>query len=368
MAETGRGNVMDFGIFNLMNRRHRSKSVPEIIFDTVEQVQRAESAGFGVAWFTEHHFTNYSITPSPLMMVGHVAPQTLRIKLGTAVVLPALYQPVRLLGDILFADNLSEGRLILGLGSGYQAYELERFGVELSEASAITDEWVDFIDRSLGQESVEYHGKYIDLPQTWYTIEPIQKPRPPIWVAGNSPGSQARAMKGGYPLFVTGFGRDTETLAGIRAETDERWRAAGHDPANIRFGTLRYCFVTDDKAEALAFAENARNQVRYSSFLRQGQTMLDAPWLPEQPFAGEMSPEQLHDWNPIGDAETVAEKLADEIRRVGSSHIALYMSIGDADHEAVMRSIERFGEEVMPMIEKELGPLTAIGLPANAAQ
>jgi alkanesulfonate monooxygenase SsuD/methylene tetrahydromethanopterin reductase-like flavin-dependent oxidoreductase (luciferase family) len=359
---------MDFGIFNLMNRRHRSKSVPEIINDTVEQVQRAESAGFGVAWFTEHHFTNYSITPSPLMMVGYVAPQTLRIKLGTAVVLPALYQPARLLGDILFADNLADGRMILGLGSGYQAYELERFGIELSEASAITDEWVDFLSQSLGQESVEFHGKYIDLPQTWYTIEPVSKPRPEIWIAGNSPGSQARAMKGDFPLFVTGFGRDTATLAGIRAETDERWRAAGRDPSDIRFGTLRYCFISDDKAEALSFAENARNQIRYSSYLRQGQTTLDAPWLPEQPFEGEMSPEQIAEWNPIGDAETVAEKLIDEIEQVGSSHIALYMSIGDADHEAVMRSIERFGDEVVPMIEKALGPLAGIGAAPAAAQ
>ena len=65
--------------------------VSSLIAQTVEQVQAAESAGFGTAWFTEHHFSNYSMPPSPLLMVGHVAPQTLRIKLGTAVVLPALY-------------------------------------------------------------------------------------------------------------------------------------------------------------------------------------------------------------------------------------------------------------------------------------
>jgi alkanesulfonate monooxygenase SsuD/methylene tetrahydromethanopterin reductase-like flavin-dependent oxidoreductase (luciferase family) len=130
---------MDFGIFNLMNRRHRSQTVPKVIAETVEHIQASETAGFGISWFTEHHFTNYSMAPSPLMMIGHVAPQTLRIKLGTAVVLPALYQPARLLGDIAFADNLAEGRLIVGLGSGYQAYELRRFGIDLAESSAITD-------------------------------------------------------------------------------------------------------------------------------------------------------------------------------------------------------------------------------------
>lgn len=361
---------MDYGIFNLMNRRHPSQTVPQMIADTVEQVQAAETAGFGISWFTEHHFSNYSLSPSPLMMIGHVAPQTLRIRLGSAVVLPALYQPARLLGEIAFADCLAEGRLVLGLGAGYQAYELTRFGVELSEASAITNEWIDFLSKGLGQESFEYHGTYIDLPQTWFTAKPAQEPRPEIWIAGNSPGSQQRALAGNYPLFVSGFGRDTDTLAAIRAEADATWQAAGRNPDELQFGTLRYCFVTDDKAEALAFAENARYQIRLSRYLRKGQTALDAAWLPEEPFEDEMSPEDILAWNPIGDAETVAEKLVAEIEAVRPVHTALYMTMGDTPHESAMRSIERFGDTVMPLIEKSVGPLALAGtpLPAYAAQ
>ncbi|MEP4378335.1 MAG: LLM class flavin-dependent oxidoreductase [Alphaproteobacteria bacterium] len=357
---------MDFGIFNLMNRRHRSQAVPQVIAETVAQIQAAEAAGFGISWFTEHHFTNYSMAPSPLMMVSHLAPQTTRIKLGTAVVLPALYQPARLLGDIAFADNLAGGRLVLGLGSGYQAYELRRFGIDLAESSAITDEWIDFLSQGLGRESFEFHGKYIDLPQTWFTVDPVQTPRPEIWIAGNSPGSQRRALNGDHPLIATGFGRDADTLAEIRAGADETWRAAGRDPETIRFGTLRYCFVTDDKSAALAFAENARSQVRLSAYLRQGQTALEAPWLPEQAFDDEMSPEDILGWNPIGDPETVAARLVEEIEKVGSDHIALYMTIGDTDHESVMRSIRRFGDEVIPLVEKSLGPLAGAGRYARA--
>lgn len=357
---------MDFGIFNLMNRRHRSQDPAQMIRDTVEQVQAAETAGFGIAWFTEHHFTNYSITPSPLLMVAHVAPQTLRIKLGTAVVLPALYQPARLLGEIAFADNLAEGRLVLGLGAGYQAYELARFGISLEEARAVTDEWSELLADGVGRESVEYHGKYIDLPHTYFTTQPLQKPRPEIWIAGNSRDSQQRAARGGHPLFVTGFGQDSAALAGIRAEAEDTIAGAGGDPASLRFGTLRYCFVTDDKAEALKFAENARFQVRLSRYLRQGQTELPGAWLPEEPFEGEMSPEDIVAWNPIGDPQTVAEKLIAEIRSVRPAHIALYMTIGAADHEQVMRSIDRFGHEVVPLIEKELGSLGGVNIPAAA--
>jgi alkanesulfonate monooxygenase SsuD/methylene tetrahydromethanopterin reductase-like flavin-dependent oxidoreductase (luciferase family) len=358
---------MDFGIFNLMNRRDRVQNPAQMIAETVEQVQAAESAGFNIAWFTEHHFTNYSITPTPLLMVAHVAPQTLRIKLGTAVVLPALYEPARLLGEIAFADNIAEGRLILGLGSGYQAYELERFGITLDEARAVTDEWVELISTCVGSESVEYHGKYIDLPQTYFTTGPLQSPRPEIWIAGNSVDSQTRAARGPYPFFVSGFGMNTDTLVAIREETQATWQEEGRDPSDLHFSSLRYCLVTEDKDEALAYAENARYQIRLSRYLRQGQTELPQAWLPEEAFEGEMSPEDILKWNPIGNVETVAECLADEITRVGTNHIALYMTIGRADHEVVMKSIHRFGDEVIPMIEKEVGPLGGVNIPKPMA-
>lgn len=334
-----------------------------MIRQTVAQVQAAERAGFAVAWFTEHHFTNYSITPSPLMMVGHVAPQTTTIKLGTAVVLPALYQPARLLGEVAFADNLTGGRLILGLGAGYQAYELARFGMKLDEARAVTDEWTELLANGLGQEAFEYQGKYIQLPHTRFTTLPMQRPRPEIWIAGNSRDSQRRAARGGHPLFVTGFGQDSAALASIRVEAQAALTEEGRDPGSLRFATLRYCFVTDDDQEALAFAENARFQLRLSGYLRQGQTELNDAWLPEEGYDGEMSPADIVAWNPIGDAQTVAEKLIEEIQSVGANHIALYMTIGATDHARVLRSIERFGAEVIPLIEREVGPLSGVNLP-----
>lgn len=346
---------MEFGIFNLMNRRHRSQEPAVMVRQTVEHVQAAERAGFSIAWFTEHHFTNYSISPSPLMMACHVAPQTKTIRLGTAVVLPALYQPARLLGEVAFADNLTGGRLILGLGSGYQAYELTRFGTTLEVARSVTDEWAELLADGLGQEAFEYHGKHIELPHTWFTTQPVQKPRPEIWIAGNSPDSQRRAARGGHPLFVTGFGQDSAALAGIRTEAASALSAEGRDPASLRFATLRYCFVTDDDQEALEFAENARFQLRLSRYLRQGQTELSEAWLPEEAYEGEMSPADIVAWNPIGDPATIAEKLVSEIKSVRPTHIALYMAIGAIDHSRVLSSIERFGSEVMPLIEREIG-------------
>ena len=77
----------------------------------------------------------------------------------------------------------------------------------------------------------------------------------------------------------------------------------------------------------------------------------------------EMTPEEIISWNPIGDPAAVAECLSDEIKRVGSCHIALYMTMGNTDHEVAMRSIRRFGDEVVPLIEKEVGPLAGVNVP-----
>ncbi len=353
---------MDFGSFNLINRRVPGQAVPQLLHETVQQIQAAEQARFGTAWIAEHHFSNYALTPSPLMMIAHLAAVTTRIKLGTAVVLACLYEPARLLGEIGYADALSDGRLILGVGSGYQVHELARFGVTLDQSREMTEEMLDIIERGFANGEVEFSGKHFKLPRTHVSLMPVQAGGVPIWLAGNSQPSIALAARRGYPLFASGFGRDVASLKEVRRGAEEVWRGEGKGIDTLKFSTLRYCFVTNDKTEARTFAENARYQVRQSHYLRRGQMHLPGAFLPEESFEGEMSPEELMAWNPIGDAEMVAEKLAAEIEAVTPHHMGLYMTMGATPHKSAMRSIERFGADVLPLLEKKLGPLAAIGV------
>src|SRR5277367_6350915 len=128
---------MEFGIFNLMGSRDPEKPTGEVFAEVAEQTRLADELGYGIAWFAEHHFSNYCLCPSPLMMVSHCAPMTKTIRLGTAVVVLPLYSPARLLAEIAMADALSNGRLALGIGTGYQPYEFERFGVDLGTSLAM---------------------------------------------------------------------------------------------------------------------------------------------------------------------------------------------------------------------------------------
>jgi hypothetical protein len=126
---------MEFGIFNLMGSRDPEKPTAEIFAEVAEQTRLADELGYAIAWFAEHHFSNYCLCASPLMMVAHCASITKKIRLGTAVIVLPLYNPARLAAEIATADALSNGRLMLGVGAGYQPYEFERFGAGGSVSS-----------------------------------------------------------------------------------------------------------------------------------------------------------------------------------------------------------------------------------------
>src|SRR5947207_14333962 len=134
---------MYFGVFNLMGSREEDMPTAKVFGEVAEQTRLADELGYSIAWFAEHHFSNYCLCASPLMMVAHCASITEKIRLGTAVVVLPLYNPARLAAEIATADALSNGRLALGIGSGYQPYEFDRFGVDLAQNLEMTEEFRD---------------------------------------------------------------------------------------------------------------------------------------------------------------------------------------------------------------------------------
>src|SRR6202047_4664188 len=140
---------MEFGIFNLMGAREIEKTAAQVFAEVAEQTRLADQLGYKTALFAEHHFSNYCLCASPLMMVAHCAAITKDIRLGTAVVVLPLYNPARLAAEIATADALSNGRLMLGVGAGYQPYEFERFGVDIKNNLEMTEEFCDILDRAI---------------------------------------------------------------------------------------------------------------------------------------------------------------------------------------------------------------------------
>src|SRR6266496_4616963 len=167
---------MDFGIFNLMGSREADKPTAQVFGEVAEQTRLADSLGYTIAWFAEHHFSNYCLCASPLMMVSHCASITRQIRLGTAVVVLPLYNPARLAAEIATADALSDGRLVLGIGAGYHPYEFERFGTDIAQNLEMTDEFCDILDLAFSRDFFSLQRQALPDAGNAYPGPPGAKP------------------------------------------------------------------------------------------------------------------------------------------------------------------------------------------------
>lgn len=351
---------MDFGQFNLLGYRTRGTDTTGLYDSAVAQVKAAEAAGFATAWFAEHHFSNYCVVPSPLMMVARLAGETTRIRLATGVVVAPLYNPARLLSEIGMADALTRGRLVLGVGSGYQPYEFERFGEDLGTSVDKTLEFLCMLELAFASDTFRFEGTHYRIAETHIASRPLRG-RPPVWIAGDNPRLQAHAVRNGFPVMVTPRHATVPQLVEARRRLEAVASEAGADPTRVGIAPLRHVCVTDDRAEAAGFVDDVRHQIRLSQSLRHREEILDGAMLVEKPYAGELPVEELARNLPVGDAETVAERLATLIEAARPCHLLLQFQAGASDPKLALRSIERFALAVRPMIEKANGPLDRIG-------
>ena len=344
---------MDFGIFNLMGSRDTDKPAAQVFNEVAEQTRQADQLGYAIAWFAEHHFSNYCLCASPLMMVAHCASITQKIRLGTAVVVLPLYNPARLAAEIATADALSNGRLMLGIGAGYQPYEFERFGVDLAQNLEMTNEFSDILDLAFSEGFFSYSGKHYQMPKTHIPVRLVQE-KLPIYVAGHTQAMFRAAARHGYRVLTSGRVGGAELLAEQYADVVAAYAAENVPLAQAHLTLNRFAHITGSRDEAMRFAENARYQSRLSSSLRRRQEIMQGTVLAEVPFPNEPSLETICDNLLIGDVETVAEKLIGEIHASKPEHICFSFKVGNTPHKAAMRSMELMIGEVKPRVEKAL--------------
>jgi len=357
---------MHFGYFGLMGYRERGKSPEQVFREHVEQVVHADRLGFEIAWFAEHHFSNYCICPSPLIMAAHCAAVTRRILLGPAVVVTPLYDPARLLAEIGMVDCLAGGRLVLGVGSGYQPYEFERFGKDLAHARPMLGEFLDMLHLAFEGEIFKYDGQHYKMPETHISARPVNG-LPEIWLAGDHEyGHRLCARRGYVPMFTGRWGG-----AAYQGEMRERiasaFRAEAVDPDHMPLGIQRFMCITDSRAEAISYVDHARHQMRLANALRRRAEVMDGAMMQEIPIPNEITLEEMANNLLVGDAQTVALRLCEELRASRPSHMMFHFQVGGSPQRDTLRTMERFMGEVVPMVEKELGPIAQIGVQTRRA-
>lgn len=360
---------MKFGLFNLMTHQDNPGGIAGVVDDTRTMVELADQGGFDTAWFAEHHFTNYSLSVSPLMMAAHLAGTTSRIKLGPAVVVLPLHNPLRVAQEIALLDQQSGGRAALGLGSGYQRYEFDRFGIDIEQKNEVFLEYWEVVEQALSTGRVAFSGKHFSAPETVFAMRPVQRPMPPLFMTSLHPTILARLGPLGAVPFVSGaWAGKPGAFAASRENALKSWASAGLDPATMPLAAQQYIAITDDKAEALEAAERGRSYARMVYALRASILELDGARLAPVPLPDEASLEGFRDNFVIGDPHRCAERIVEDIRTLDPIHYNCFFQFGDMPIARARRSLERFVTEVIPLIEKEVGPLEAIGRRPPAAR
>lgn len=349
---------MEFGLFNLMSYRRHPDGVPGVLADMRVMVGLAEDIGFDVAWFAEHHFTNYSISVSPLMMAAHMTAATRRIRLGTAVIVLPLYQPMRVAQEIALVDQMSGGRLVLGVGTGYQPFEFERFGMDVSTRGDVFLKYWDVLEQALTTGAVTTAASALGLPESPVLLQPMQKPMPPIFVTGGDPRILAKLGPLGATPFITAGWRGSQALIGMAAKLRQDWAAAGLGGLPHRLGVQQYIHVTDSAEDALTAAECARFVGRMATGLRSAAiarsgAMIDAAPLPDEPPL-----DTFRDNIIIGPPEHVAARILAEVEAMDPTHYNCFFQFGDMPLSMAARSLERFGAEVLPLLRPALAART----------
>jgi len=331
------------------------------IEEQIKQVCAAESLGFDDVWLTEHYFTGESVYNDALLFASALAMRTSRIRIGFAVLQMPFHHPVRLAVQLALLDNLSKGRIDVGLGKGtvYNEYEFVGHGMRSHDNRERMAEAIEILERAWHESPLVYHGKYFNLRVPELRPKPVQQPGPPIWRSVISPASFTECGRLGVPIL-------TARLPVERIK--ERWALyeagiieGGHDE-HIRAKLLSQAALWRNVyvAESDAQAEDELSAL----LLRTRRHMMHVRHA-YNPSDFHIDPVMLNPWTDpaIGDVEALAFVLATgslfgsptrvreqvaALRDVGVRHLLCQTGFGDMSHEQNLSSMRRFGEQVMP--------------------
>lgn len=329
----------------------------------VEQAVLADELGYHAIWATEHHgLYEYSHCSAPEVLLSFIAARTKRIRLGHGVTLtPGRYNhPVRIAERIAMLDILSGGRV--NWGSGKSATRVEREAFELDK-DALESQWreaIEIIPRMWRSEIFEHRGTHYDIPPTAIVPKPVQQPNPPIYMACSRP--ESIAVAGELGVGALNFAGATD--AQLRANIADYREAVARCPQPPRRITNQFCctpatLVLEDDREAcaLGFRGARYHQEGLGHYFFSPVRTLGSPEFDTAPLGSDEldramavrgSPDQPLS-TVIGDPVAALESVG-RFQRAGVDELILVMQMGTVPHEAVMRSLKLFGEEVMPRI------------------
>jgi alkanesulfonate monooxygenase SsuD/methylene tetrahydromethanopterin reductase-like flavin-dependent oxidoreductase (luciferase family) len=324
--------------YDFRNPVNSGVSDAHLYAEILEQVKWLDQIGADMVWFTEHHFVEDGYLPSWVPVAGAMAAVTSHVRFGTDICLMPFNHPIRLAEDLAVLDNISGGRVDIGLGMGYAPHEFRGFGFPPSRRVSLMNEGIEVLQQCFTGERFSYHGKRYQFEDVIIKPGYVQKGGPPIWLAAMSEPGALRAAH-----------YDTNFLPqGLRKKSFDPWvealQSTDRNTSDKRVGIIRSILVTDDRSAdwpVIRAAEKYRMQLYNRFFEESGEGFGET---------GEPVPQT---WI-VGDVEHCIGELKSFIREFGITDIVTMAVPPGLRADQMGDSLQLLFSEVVPRLKAEL--------------
>jgi alkanesulfonate monooxygenase SsuD/methylene tetrahydromethanopterin reductase-like flavin-dependent oxidoreductase (luciferase family) len=345
---------MKFGVFDHVDRG--ASSLAELYESRLKLAEIYDRSGFYAYHIAEHHATPLGMASSPSVFLAAVAQRTRRLRFGPLVYILTLSHPLRILEEICMLDQMSNGRLELGVGRGVSPYEVGYFGVDAQRSPKIYTEAYQIILQGLQSREINFEGEMFHLKNVPVAMECVQKPHPPIWYGLSHPNAVPWAAQNNVNIVCNGL------AAPVRAITDryrQEWQQAQKSQESNSassgaglpmMGIGRFIVVGETSKEAFEIGQRGFN-VWYANLMllwrQHGNPLTNYP-IPEDFTAAVNAGIAI-----TGTPDQVTEGLKREIATSNVNYLLTRFAFGDLSHEESVHSLSLFTAKVMPEFVSE---------------
>ena len=346
---------MKVGLFDHVE--HADRSLATLYDERLTFAAAADEAGIYCLHVAEHHCTPLNMVPVPGIYLAAVARATTRMRLGPLVYLLPLYSPLRLIEEICMLDQLSRGRFEVGVGRGVSPFELNYHKVDHDQSRDIFIDAFRCISAGLAAETFSYTGPHFSYKDVPMPLRPVQLPHPAFWYgSSNTIGATWAGEHGMHFVTLGPMATAKANIASYRAALAKRGAPAQPRPefsGGVAIGVQRHVFVADTDAEAHRFGKPAMEvHLKNLNWLRVKHNATGLTSRLNVP-RGATYEACLEDGTVIaGSPQTVRAEIERQVKELGINYLLTYLMLGTMSLKDAMRSLDLFGKEIMPHLEK----------------
>jgi alkanesulfonate monooxygenase SsuD/methylene tetrahydromethanopterin reductase-like flavin-dependent oxidoreductase (luciferase family) len=328
-----------------------------VIQESLAEAKLCDALGFDVVWLAEHHFDGICAYVDPVSFAAALATCTKQVRIGFAVAQMSLHHPIRMAEQMSLIDNITEGRLIVGLGRGtaYNIYDYQGYGIDPAEAQDRLIEAEDIMIRAWTEADLHYRGRFWELKLPRLRPTPFTKPHPFILRAASGEESMVELAREGRPFMM-----NVQSLEVTRARLDlyrRTMRDAGLDAAHIArcmqdVWVWRNVYVAASDVEAERVAVPAF-QAQQTQRARMRNRIAEEQGVRMKHEAGPAARTKTEHALLAGSPATVAARLQ-EIAELGVGGVILQFRLGPMSWRDTERSIRLFASDVMPAVRQKV--------------